>query len=514
MTTRRDVMAGGASLAFAGAIASTARITPAHAQTQARQLPDSTILPTTGTVDTRFGKLELQNGFPTLETVSKIYEELDYQRAVQAYIWALPIVSMVQWQAQQREIFGAKTYDYVDYLDFKDKLGLLTANATTPYSMAFPNLKETGPLVVEIPAGLMAGAILDFWQRPLTDTGQIGPEKGQGGKFLILGPEHPDMKPDGYYVFRSSTNNLWSGQRALEADVTKARALVEKLKIYPYASKNNPPQTRHITPAGKKWSGAQPRGFDYWAALAKVINEEPPIERDRIMLATLVPLGIEKGKPFNPDEHQKKILIEAALVGEIAARTQSYAKRFDGATVWQGKKWEFSLYLEETNQEAPNYTQIDERGSWFYEAVGVSVGMLGRTVGAGQVYLESQKDSAGAWLDGGKSYKLTVPANAPVAQFWSFTVYDNESRCPIDTGSYPDRSSRDDIVKNQDGTVDLYFSPSAPAGHEKNWVKTLPGRGWFTYFRLYGPTQPFFDRTWILNDIAKVEMGPTGSGNR
>ena len=153
-------------------------------------------------------------------------------------------------------------------------------------------------------------------------------------------------------------------------------------------------------------------------------------------------------------------------------------------------------------QEVPNYTQLDERGSWFYEAVGVTEGMLGRTVGFGQVYLEAQKDKEGNWLDGAKTYKLTVPPNAPVAQFWSFSVYDNETRCLIDTGSYPDRSSRDEIAKNPDGSVDLYFGPRPPvAGREKNWIKTNPGKGWFTYFRLYGPTQPFFDRSWVLNDI-------------
>ena len=463
-------------------------------------------LPTTGTVESRFGPLEVKNGFPTETTVTKLYDELDYQRACQAYIWALPYMAMAEWQRQQREVFGAGNCDYVDYLNFTDKLGILTANATTPHAMAFPNLAETGPVVFEIPAGAMAGGIMDFWERPMSDCGQTGPDKGQGGKFLILGPNDPDMKPDGYYVFRSATNNVWCGMRGLDADVDKARALVAKLSIYPYAQRDNPPATKHLTPGGKKWSAAQPRGLAYFAALAKTIGQEPAIERDRIILAMLVPLGIEKGKPFNPDQRQKGILTEAANVGELMARANGYAKRFPGAVVWPGKKWEISLFITETNQEKPNYTQLDERASWFYEAVGVTVGMMGRTVGAGQVYLETQKDSTGAWLDGGQTYSLHVPKDAPVAQFWSFTVYDNESRCLIDTGSYPDRSSRDDIVKNADGSVDLYFGPSAPAGKpEKNWVKTLPGKGWFTYFRLYGPTQPYFDRSWVLPDIELVK---------
>ncbi|WP_292622865.1 DUF1254 domain-containing protein [Mesorhizobium sp.] len=462
-------------------------------------------VPTNGTLDTPIGQLEVVNGYPSDATVTKLYDEMDFQRAVQAYLWALPYVAMGQWQDEQLNKFGAANLDYVDYFDYKDKLGLLTANATTPYSMAFPNLEKTGPLVFEFPEGAIAGGILDFWQRPLTDTGQIGPDKGKGGKFLILGPNDPDMNPEGYFVFRSPTNNVWSGQRGLSADLAEAQAVIGKMRIYPYSERNNPESGKHIRPEGREWHGEQPRGLAYWELLSRLINEEPSLERDRMMLAMLIPLGIEKGKPFSPDERQKKILDAAADVGELMARANGYAKRFPGSVVWPDKKWEYSLFLKETNQEVPSHTQLDERSSWFYEAVGVTVGMMGRTVGAGQVYLEASKDGNDQWLDGGKHYTLNVPKDAPVAQFWSFTVYDNESRCLIDTGSYPDRSSRNDIVKNADGSVDLYFGPTPPEGKpESNWIKTLPGKGWFTYFRLYGPTETYFDKSWVLNDIQPI----------
>lgn len=330
----------------------------------------------------------------------------------------------------------------------------------------------------------------------------IGPDKGDGGKYLILGPNDPDMRPDGYRVVRSSTNNVFIGVRTVDPNKEKALALMAAFKLYPYSQRENPPNTRHIQPNGRKWSGTQPRGLAYWEGVAKFVNQENVQERDRMIMGMLKPLGIEKGKPFAPDARQKKILAEGARVGEVMARTIGYEKRFEGATVWPKKKWEISLYLKETNQETPHYTEIDERSSWFYEAVGVSDGMMGRTVGAGQLYLESSKDSKGHWLDGSKTYTLRITPNAPVAQFWSFTVYDNETRCFVDTGVPPDRSSRDDIVKNADGSVDLYFAPKLPKGKPaQNWIKTLPGKGWFTYFRLYGPTQPYFDRTWVLNDI-------------
>lgn len=162
-------------------------------------------VPTNGTLDTPIGKLDVKNGYPTEATTKKLFDEMHFQRAVQAYLWTLPMIGSAQRQNEQHDKFGAGD---LDYLDFKDKLGLLTANTTTPYSISFANLAKSGPLVVEIPAGAIVGGILDVWQRPITDTGALGPEKSQGGKFLILGPNDPDMKPEGYYVFRSPTNNI------------------------------------------------------------------------------------------------------------------------------------------------------------------------------------------------------------------------------------------------------------------------------------------------------------------
>jgi len=243
----------------------------------------------------------------TFRSSAKLFDEMDFQRAVQAYLWALPYVSLGQFQSEQRDNFGAQNLDYVDYIDLKDRLGILTANATTPYSMAFPNLVLTGPLVIEIPAGPTAGGVTDFWQRPLTDTGALGPEKAQGGKFLILGPGDPDMRPDGYHVFRSPTSNFWSGNRSLDADPAKAKALLGKVRIYPFSQRENPKDvSRHLGFEGRKWAGQQPGGLAYWALLSRLVNEEPAIERDRITLATLAPLGVEKGKPFAPDERQKR----------------------------------------------------------------------------------------------------------------------------------------------------------------------------------------------------------------
>lgn len=460
-----------------------------------------------GAVETRVGTLEFVNGYPTDDTIDKLYDEMDFQRAVQAYLWGLPMVEMAEWAHAHRNVFGAGQYDFTTYLDFVEKQGILTANATTPYMMAFPNLKETGPLVFEIPAGPTAGGLLDFWQRPFADLGQTGPDQGKGAKYLILGPGHEPLGPDGYIVVRSPHWNLFLGHRVLAPDPAEAKALLEAHKLYPYAERENPPETRYISAAGKDWEAHQPRGLTYFERLAGVLEIEPVEPRDLMIMAMLRPLGIAPGLSFDPDDRQAQIFTEAALVGEAMARANSYQKRFEGARLWDGKRWEISLFISDTDQDLETHTQLDERASWFYEAIGVTDGMMGKTVGAGQVYLEAQKDGDDNWLDGGKNYRLTIPANVPMRQFWSITVYDNDTRCFVRTGQLPDKSSRMDLAYNDDGSVDLYFGPEAPADEDKqkNWIKTVPEQGWFTYFRLYAPTEAYFDRSWQLNDLERLD---------
>jgi hypothetical protein len=370
--------------------------------------------------------------------------------------------------------------------------------------MSFWNLAERGPLIIEVPAGATAGGVLDIWQRPVTDTGQTGPDKGEGGKYLILPPGAEPVKADGYIVKQSATVQLWFATRGLGADPKAADEVLRKHRIYAWKDRATPPETKFIPVGGKAWTSQQPDNLDYWRYLASVLEPETLEPRDRFFAAMLRPLGIEKGKPFKPDERQTKILTEAARAGEIMARTTAFEKRFPDSTVYPGKHWEYAN-LVELNQEAKTFTQLDERGSWFYEAIGNSTGMQGRTLGFGQVYLEASKDKGGAWLDGGKSYRMRVAANAPVKQFWSVTLYDNVTRGPVftDQGA-ADLSSRQELAKNEDGSVDLFFGPTKPEG-AKNWVKTNPGKGWFAYFRFYGPTEKYFDKSWQLDDIEPVK---------
>ena len=463
------------------------------------------------TVETRIGKLsfthDFANGYPTKATVEKLYDERDFQRACQAYLWALPIVGFAEIQYAARTVFGIGDTDVVIYETYAEKLGILTANATTPYIVGYPDLARTGPLVIDVPGGAGAGMVDDFWQRPVTDFGLPGPDKGKGAKYLITGPGQTVTDTDGFIVTPSSTMNLVIAFRNLETDPEKAARLQNQFRLYSYAQRDNPPAARYVSAGGKKWSGTHPRGLAYWERLAEILNREPVQERDRTMMAMLRSIGIEKGKPFQPDARQKTILTEAALVGEAMAKANDFDKRqMELSHYAKSVQWHFSLCLDVT-QEAEYFTQLDERAAWFYEALTTSAGMTTRTPGVGSVYLGAYKDKDGNWLDGANTYRLHVPPNAPVKQFWSLTVYDVATRCLIDNKEeIADRSSRQpDLVKNADGSVDLYIGPKAPAGFEKNWIPSVPGKAWFPYFRLYAPTEAHFDRTWILPDFEKVK---------
>jgi hypothetical protein len=382
----------------------------------------------------------------------------------------------------------------------------LTGNATTPYLMAWLNLEKSGPYVCEMPAGQAAGFINDLWERPVTDLGLPGPDKGQGGKFLLLGPGQAEPAgAQGFFVVRSTTfNNLWL-LRLLSPDAQEREATLAKIQLYPFSQRTDPPTTKAISLGGGTTVANAPRGFAYWDKLALLINEEPVQERDRIMMGMLKSLGIEKGKPFNPDERMKALLTEATLVGEAMARANDFDKRdMELAHYSDAAHWDISLCLD-PSQETANYTQLDERAAWFYEASCSSAGMVSKTPGVGSVYLSTYKDKDGDWLDGANTYRLHVPPNVPAKQFWSITLYDVDTRAVIKNGTdITDRSSREDLVKNADGSVELYFGSKAPRGFEKNWVPTVAGKAWFPYFRLYGPTEAHFNRTWVLPDFEQV----------
>jgi hypothetical protein len=296
--------------------------------------------------------------------------------------------------------------------------------------------------------------------------------------------------------------NVMFGFRTLDPDRGRSAALVDAVRLRPWDGRDAAP-TRIVSPEGRPWSGDQPGGLDYWVRLHAVYQREIVDERDRFFLAMLRQLGIEPGRPFEPDARLRAILEEASAAGELMAQANTFAKRFAGSRYWPDRQWDTAIVLEHSDQRGGHYDQLLERASWFYEAVSFSEAMKSQTPGLGQAYLGAYTDAGRQWLDGGRDYTIHVPADPPAKLFWSFTVYDARTRCLIDNEQqHGDRGSRDaDLVHNPDGSVDLYFGPKAPESGTANWVQTIPGRHWFSYFRLYGPLEPYFDKTWRLGDI-------------
>ena len=459
------------------------------------------------TIDTRIGKLRFENGYPTEETSRKVYDELDYQRAVQAYLWAYPAVSFESIRLAAKPDFGAD-YNVLGIADnFVDPRSVwLTANDTTIYALANIDLVQTGPVVIEIPPGALVGIIDDFWQRSITDVGLPGPDGDKGGKFLLLPPGHSGEVPnDGYHVLRGTMNNYSFMIRGIVVnnDVPDAVARVKKLRIYAWSERNNPKAARFVSISGKVVNTLPPSGIEYWARLSAFINNNPVQERDRFFMAMLKPLGIEKGKPFQPDARQRAILEDAARIGDAMGRTMLFdiEKRISGANAFSGTNWNW-VVLGAPNQEADNYSQLDERLHYTYGAIYTSPFIGTKKAGPGSTYIQTFKDKDGNRLDGGKSYRLRLPANVPVAAFWSLTVYDTASRSMLQNPHNDSAvSSYDKLKTNADGSIDLYFGPKAPAGSESNWIQTVPGKGFYPMLRFYTPKEGVFDGTWKLTDL-------------
>ncbi|WP_038224896.1 DUF1254 domain-containing protein [Vibrio sp. ER1A] len=460
------------------------------------------------TVSTRIGELEFTHGFetgyPTDETVEMLFEELDFQRATQAYIWATPYVSFMAWQQAFTDELGLGNGQIILHESYRDRLGGLTYNATTPYALTFIDIAES-PWVMEIPEGGVRGSVSNMWQIGLAAI--VEP-----GKYLIAGPESvipENVEQQGYTVIQSDTNTVMTGVRLMSANAEERQQVLENINIYPLSEANDPQPRGYIETNDRKWMAAAPRGLEYFELLAEGINKNGPIhERDRFYMSMLKPLGIEKGKTFSPTKAQAELLTEAAIVGEAMTKSIDFAgtERLEDAHYAEGSMWEIAT-TSRPDQRRDNYDDLDGRAAWFYEAVSNDIAMHGMVNGGwGQVYLATYKDAQGDWLDGGENYTLHLPSNPPAKTFWSITAYEVDTRTLIQNDSEKaDLSSRQDLQINKDGSIDLYFGPQEPKGLKSNWVETEEGRAWFPYFRFYSPEQTVVDREWVLPNIEKLQ---------
>ncbi|RSL18776.1 hypothetical protein EDE15_4378 [Edaphobacter aggregans] len=442
----------------------------------------------------------------------QLAERTLHARAVQAVIWGMPAVNydlMLQEMLTKTTGKVGQVIYWGRPLDYRNQT--LTPNPDALYFIVFVNTKD-GPVVLDLPPGddngSFNGNIVTLWQMPLADAGLLGTDKGKGGKYLILPPGYKDKIPDGYIPLQSDTFGNYMLFRAnfkshADADVQASIDYGKRMKVYPLSAAAHPPETIFTDVKDIDFDSTIQYDARFFDHLNNIIQSEPWIDRDRVMIDQLKSLGIEKGKPFQPTEQMKSIFNSSTQ----DARAFLYAKYDQGLPPFFSptSHWMFPTYPDLVKAVQVGYADlntypVDER------AVGYSYAFIAiKNLGAGQMYLISIKDKDGNPFDGSKTYKQTVPPNAPVKQYWSLTAYDRELHTLIKGVNRASRSSQiPELQKNPDGSVDLYIGPKAPDGKDSNWIPTDPNRKFELMFRAYAPTSALFEKTWVLPDVEKV----------
>ena len=477
---------------------------------------------------TRVGDIEFFDGIPTAATAEKLYNHLDYIRGVEPFLSGMPAASLEAIRRSQ--IIDGKTSSNQVFIfdELMDSNSLfLTGNTDTVYVSAILNLKEDGATVIEIPAGTGPGTVNDAFFRFVTDTGAPGPDAGKGGKYLILPPDYKgDLNPpvggeeaevDGekYFVSKSTSWVNWFIARGFLKDGKpdySSKLFRDGVKIYSLAKKDNPPKMEFINNSGRAYNTIHSTNFDFYKELHEVIDREPVAMLEPQLRGVFASVGLQKGKPFNPDLRMKNILIKAAEVANATARTFLWYERNPADFLYDGSYWKQGFpggSYEFLRDEGAGGRDLDSRAEFFYFATVNTPAMTWKLIGKGSQYAWGALDSAGDYLDGSKTYKLNLPADAPAKNFISIVLYDTQTRSQLQTGqlfpSYNSEKHKDKFKANEDGSVDLYFGPEAPEGKEDNWLQTIPGKGFFSILRLYSPTEPWFEKTWRPGDIELME---------
>ncbi len=445
-------------------------------------------------------------------TPAQLAERALHRRAVEAVIWGMPVVNYDLMLQEMLTKTAGKVNQVIYWgrpLNWHNQT--LTPNPDTLYFMAFLNTKDVGPIVIDVPPagsdGSLNANIVNVWQMPLEDAGLLGVDHGQGVKLLILPPDHKGETPAGFVALQPGTWGSYALFRSnlkshAAGDVAKSAAYGKRVKINPLSQAAQPPETTFTDVQDVLFDSTIRYDETFFVHLDRIVQNEPWLDRDRAMIDQLKTLGIEKGKSFAPNGATKLTLAAAAREAHamLAARYDAGLTPFFAGTHWTFPAPPDLIKDAQAGFTDPNSYPVDSRGlAYHYAYIGI------KRLGAGQFYLISIKDKSGRNFDGGKTYRLTVPPNVPIEQYWSVTAYDRETHALIKNMPYASRASNAaDVQKNDDGSVDIFFGPRARAGEESNWVPTDRQRGFELMFRLYAPKKEFFEKQWKLNDVEEV----------
>lgn len=461
-------------------------------------------------VETSIGTLRFLDGAPLPETAEKVYDYLDTMRAADAFLKGMPGASLKALIDGAHSIGAVEAHEVMIFEQLMDSSALfLTANTSTLYTIPDLDLKRDGPTVVEVPDGLL-GAANDAWFRYVNDL-------MQAGKYLYLPPGYTGEVPDGYTVLRPKTYRIWIFLRASIADgVDNAAAFVKNnLKVYPLSKAANPPNMKFVNASGVSFNTIHPNNIEFYHHLAEIIEYEPLGMLDPETRGLFASIGIEKGKEFAPDERMTKILADGVAIGNAASRSivwyPRYGRNMKGVRIYPDTDSSWIMGFVGRNVfftgEDGETMNSDARVMFHYPYTAVTPAMSTPREGTGSDYGIAYVDSEKQPFDGSRTYRLRVPANVPVANFWAVTLYDSQTRSMLQTSQpFPTVGSQTEgFRQNTDGSHDVYFGPQAPEGYENNWLETIPGKSWFVILRMYGPLKPWLEQTWRPGEIELIK---------
>ena len=484
--------------------------TTAEAQTAPKSIPPETLksISTPDKLDTHIGRLEFSDGVPTGNTIKALYDNLDRSRGFGVYLdnlGAVAIRAFLSSLAAQGADAPNKIAIFEQLMDSQSMV--LTANTSTLYAFSRTDLAKDGPTIIEVPPGML-GFLDDDWQRFVGDIGVTGPDRGKGGKYLVVPPGYDGQIPQGYFLLKPRTNKNFLFLRGSIAEGLEAGAknMTSGIRIYPLKDAAKPAPTTFINMSGKSFNTLFPNTLAYYEHLNQIIQDEPIDAIDPAQRGAIATIGIVKGKPFTPDERMKELLTEAATLGSATARAITFEPRLDGVYLYPDTDSVWSAFFANRNAtfESDGTMQLEAAVLYYFNAGGVTPAMAKTAVGVGSDYAGAYLDANKQPFDGSKTYKLHLPPNVPVNNFWAVTIYDTQMRSMLQTDQrFPTVGSQTKgIQKNADSSFDIYFSPKAPAGKENNWLQTVPGKSFFVILRMYGPLEPWLNKTWRPSEIA------------